>query len=178
MHQTKSRNMLFFQAIKILLIEIILRMFFVCHSSQLRNEAVPAIALAWKRYTNGYQRHQVQLIILFTSSLQCLRSEESSICDYCKIHGISHLGPGQYSVPSTLDRNKAFSFGVKVDKVLKNDVPSPCSYRTEQVNVAPAYSFGSRYEQKIRSDTPGMIILLDLRFFCFECGIICIFVFV
>lgn len=68
------------------------------------------------------------------------------------------LGPGQYKVPSSLDRNKAFSFGIKVDRKIKNEVPSPNSYKTENVNQAytPAFTFGSRNEQKVRNDTPGI----------------------
>lgn len=63
-------------------------------------------------------------------------------------------------MPSTLDRNKAYSFGVKVHKKIINNVPSPNSYQTEKVDVTygPSYSFGSRFEQKIRSDTPGTMI--------------------
>lgn len=66
-------------------------------------------------------------------------------------------GPGQYTLPNTLDRNKAFSFGIKVNKKIKNDVPPPNFYKTENLNLkfTPSYTFGSRYEQKVRSDTPG-----------------------
>lgn len=68
------------------------------------------------------------------------------------------LGPGQYSMPSTLDRKKAFSFGLKVNRKVKNEGPSPNSYQSDRVDFAhkPAYSFGSRYEPKSRSDTPGI----------------------
>lgn len=72
--------------------------------------------------------------------------------------GRDFVGPGQYSMPSTLDRQKAFSFGLKVNKKVKSDGPSPNSYRTDTVDFAqkPSYSFGSRFEQKSRSVTPGM----------------------
>lgn len=89
-------------------------------------------------------------------------------------------GPGQYTLPNTLDRNKAFSFGIKVNKKIKNDVPPPNFYKTEKANLTftPSYTFGSRYEQKVRNDTPGKYtfqVILNIDFFCFCYKIIFLF---
>lgn len=74
----------------------------------------------------------------------------------CLFFGI--VGPGAYATPeSSIDRNKAFSFGVKVEKKQRSDTPAPNQYQSIEkykLENQKAFSFGLRPERKLRSDAP------------------------
>lgn len=103
----------------------------------------------------------------------------------------SLAAPGTYSPEKcNLSRQPSFTFGTKSDQKVRSDTPgkrcsvrilvlhvnyhenslictAPSAYATEKVNQSfqPAYSFGLRPEEKIKSDIPGNFV--EQTKFCF-----------
>lgn len=62
-------------------------------------------------------------------------------------------------------KENGFSFGLRPEQKIKNDVPGPNHYKPESCNLdhQAAYSFGTRQEVKIKNDSPGKNYHTDIH---------------
>lgn len=100
----------------------------------------------WKPYTKG--------------STKILVNYECGICSFSGIvhyNPIYYSGPGSYHSTVRFDSSPSYSFGVRVEKKITNDVPSPNAYAVRAFQRSPAFSISSRHNLERPNQNPGEI---------------------
>lgn len=91
-------------------------------------------------------------IYFFSNQILIFPKSKLFVCVY--------LAPGSYAPEKCLlDHQAAFSFGIKPEQKIKNEVPAPNQYAPEKFKLEyqPAFSFGARHNLEKPNNTPGNI---------------------